>query len=94
MEKAPEPQEEPRVTRRSFEPEMVVIPRGSFRMGCLSNDDDCYDDEKPIHRVQISPFMLGKTEVTFDQYDTYVEATGVESPPDGRRGSSSKSLNA
>ena len=30
---------------------MVVIPAGSFRMGCLSNDDDCSVDEKPVHEV-------------------------------------------
>ncbi len=30
-------------------PEMVAIPAGSFRMGCLSNDDDCRDAEKPVH---------------------------------------------
>ena len=34
-------------------PEMVVIPAGSFRMGCLSNDDDCTDTLQPVHRVTI-----------------------------------------
>ena len=38
-------------------PEMVVIPAGRFRMGCVSNDSDCFDDEKPAHEVVIAaPF--------------------------------------
>ena len=40
-------------------PEMVVIPAGRFRMGCLSNDDACFSDEKPVHGVTIGrPFAL------------------------------------
>ena len=31
-------------------PEMVVISAGRFRMGCLSNDADCFDNEKPRSR--------------------------------------------
>ncbi|GAB6051204.1 hypothetical protein JCM17960_00240 [Magnetospira thiophila] len=42
-------------------PEMVVIPSGSFQMG--SNDG--YDNEKPVHRVNIGyQFAVGKYEVT------------------------------
>jgi formylglycine-generating enzyme required for sulfatase activity len=44
-------------------PEMVVIPAGSFNMG--SNDNA---DERPIHRVNVSGFLLGKTEVTQGQW--------------------------
>jgi formylglycine-generating enzyme required for sulfatase activity len=44
-------------------PELVVIASGSFSMG--SND---YDDEKPIHRVNIKAFAMGKTEVTQAQW--------------------------
>ena len=36
------------------DPKMVVVPAGSFRMGCLSNDGDCRDAEKPVHEVTIS----------------------------------------
>ncbi|MCP4994200.1 MAG: formylglycine-generating enzyme family protein, partial [Gammaproteobacteria bacterium] len=39
-------------------------------------------DEKPVHRVSIKPFKMGKYEVTFKQYDAYVEETGVRSPGD------------
>ena len=45
-------------------PEMVVIPAGSFNLG--SNDGN--GDEKPVHNVNISSFLMGKTEVTQGQW--------------------------
>ena len=58
-------------------PELVVIPAGNFRMGCLSYDDDCYDHEKPVHDVRIPmPFALSKFEVTRGDFSRFVEATG------------------
>ena len=57
-------------------PEMVVVPAGRFRMGCVSGQD-CDDDEYPVHRVTISaPFAVGVHEVTFAEWDTCVEAGG------------------
>jgi formylglycine-generating enzyme required for sulfatase activity len=44
--------------------EMVYVQRGSFTMGSNSGDPD----EKPTHRVTISSFMIGKYEITQDQY--------------------------
>ncbi len=67
-------------------PEMVVVPAGSFRMGCLSNDSDCDDDEFPVHDVRIpQPFALGKFEVTFAEWDACVSAGGCDGyePDDG-----------
>lgn len=46
-------------------PEMIVIPAGSFIMG---SDDDSAVYEKPIHRVILRSFSLGKTEVTQGQW--------------------------
>ena len=67
-------------------PEMVVIPAGNFRMGCLSYDDDCYDSEKPVHDVRIpQPFALSKHEVTFADWDACVSAGGCNGyRPDDR----------
>lgn len=48
----------------SWAPEMVVIPAGSFMMG--SNDGG--DNEKPIHRVTLRSFALGKYVVTQGQW--------------------------
>ena len=57
-------------------PEMVVIPAGSFRMGCVSGVE-CRDSEKPVHQVTISrPFAVGKYEVTFAEWDACVSAGG------------------
>ena len=53
-------------------PEMVVIPAGRFRMGCLSNDYSCFGDEKPVHEVTNgAPFALSVYEVTFEDYDRF-----------------------
>ena len=61
---------------------MVVIPAGSFRMGCVSGRD-CDDDELPVHPVTISrPFALSRHEVTFDEYDRFAAATGRGLPVD------------
>ena len=66
-------------------PEMVVIPAGRFRMGCLSNDEDCADDEKPVHDVTITaPFALSVYEVTFEYYDRFTDPNRVHDQRWGR----------
>ena len=44
-------------------PEMVVIPTGSFDMGSSESAD-----EKPVRRVNVQSFLLGRTEVTQGQW--------------------------
>ena len=66
-------------------PEMVVIPAGRFRMGCLSNDGDCLDEEKPVHQVSIAvPFALSVHEVTFGDYDRFTYPNKVDDEGWGR----------
>ena len=55
-------------------PEMVVIPSGSFQMGCVSGKD-CLPWEKPVHEVKIDSFALSKYEVTFEEFDAFLRAT-------------------
>ena len=62
-------------------PEMVVIPAGRFRMGCVSGRD-CQYDERPVHEVQVSSFALGVYEVTFEEYERFARATGRDRPND------------
>ena len=56
-------------------PEMVVVPAGRFRMGCVSGRD-CRSNERPVHEVEIASFALSKSEVTFDEYDRFARVTG------------------
>jgi formylglycine-generating enzyme required for sulfatase activity/serine/threonine protein kinase len=65
---------------KSFEPKMVAIKAGSFKMGCVSGKD-CYDNEKPVHSVTVNAFELAITEVTFDQWDACVKAKGCSHKP-------------
>ena len=65
-------------------PEMVVIPAGSFQMGCVS-DQDCGDTEKLVHEVVIArPFAVSKYEVTFEDYDRFTNPDKVDDMSWGR----------
>ncbi|MCP4699538.1 MAG: SUMF1/EgtB/PvdO family nonheme iron enzyme [Gammaproteobacteria bacterium] len=61
-------------------PEMIKLPGGTFRMGDIQSGDD--GDEKPVHKVTLSAFAMGKYEVTFEEYDRFAEATGRKKPDD------------
>ena len=41
-----------------------------------------FDSEKPVHEVTLSDFWMSETEVTFDQYDAFCDATGRRKPED------------
>ena len=57
-------------------PRMVVIPAGSFRMGCVTGRD-CDDDEHPVHTVRLAaPFALSVHEVTFADWEACTSAGG------------------
>jgi formylglycine-generating enzyme required for sulfatase activity len=61
--------------------DMVDVPAGSFMMGCNADvDDQCDDDEKPQHEVNLSDFSIDVTEVTQDQYAACMTA-GACTPP-------------
>lgn len=52
-----------------LEPEMVALPGGTFAMG--SNDDA---SERPIHKVTVAPFSIGKYPVTVGEWRKCVAA--------------------
>ena len=55
-------------------PEMVVIPAGRFRMGCVTRSG-CFADERPVHRVFIDdPFAVSRYAITFEDYDRFAGA--------------------
>lgn len=61
--------------------EMVYIPGGEFYMGSPENEFGRQDDERPIHKVKIDPFYIGKTEVTWDEYEHYAFENLIVSDP-------------
>ena len=46
---------------------MVYVAGGSFMMG--SDDSDAFGDEKPVHRVTLSSYRIGKYEVTQELWE-------------------------
>ncbi|HSQ35153.1 MAG TPA: formylglycine-generating enzyme family protein, partial [Candidatus Binatia bacterium] len=59
---------------------MIYIPEGEFTIGSPSREGDA--DEHPAHKVFMSGYWLGKTEVTFEQFDAFCQETGLETPDD------------
>lgn len=57
----------------------IRVEGGTFRMG---NDNGLSPDESPEHVVTLDGFSISSTEVTFDQYDRFCEATKRSKPGD------------
>jgi formylglycine-generating enzyme required for sulfatase activity len=72
--------------------EMVRIEAGKFFMGSPDDDREASADEKPRHEVRITrPFLLGKYEVTQEQY---LEMMGVNPSSFSPRGRSKDQIKA
>jgi formylglycine-generating enzyme required for sulfatase activity len=70
------PTELPGIVTTKDATEMVLIPAGSFLMG--SNDGE--PDEKPPHSVELPAYYMDKCEVTHEQYDRFLKASGHQPP--------------
>ena len=57
--------------KNSINLELILIPGGVFQMG--GNEDR---SEKPVHKVEVSSFYLGKYAVTNKEYSFYKECYG------------------
>jgi len=51
---------------------MVPIPGGEFLMGSPDNEAGRKPDEGPQHKVKISPFWMGRCEVTWNEYELFM----------------------
>jgi len=60
--------------------DLVGIPGGTFTRGSPAGEADRNDDEGPAHPVTLKPFWIGKCEVTWDEYDLFRKAVGVDNP--------------
>ena len=52
--------------------DMVYVEGGTFNMG--SNDSDAESDEKPVHRVTLSDYYIGETEVTQELWEVVMKS--------------------
>ncbi|MDR3217987.1 MAG: SUMF1/EgtB/PvdO family nonheme iron enzyme [Dysgonamonadaceae bacterium] len=63
------------VTGNQYGIDMVYVAGGTFTMGCTAEQgNDCYDSEKPAHRVTLSDFYIGKYEVTQAQWKAVMDS--------------------
>ena len=70
--------------------EMVAIPGGEFLMGSPDAESARSDDEGPQRKVKVSPFWMGKFEVTWDMYEPFMitdvarnkDGSPISIPPD------------
>ena len=69
---------------------MVTVEGGSYKFG------DFYErtntDALPLHEVNVEPFLIGKYEVTYAQYDQFALSTGRELPDDGNFGRDNRAV--
>ncbi|OEK01291.1 hypothetical protein BFP97_07085 [Roseivirga sp. 4D4] len=67
---------ETEISTQVEKPEMVRVKGGSFMMG----QTDGEGDERPIHKVLLNDFYIGKYEVTVAAYRSFCNATGRDMP--------------
>jgi formylglycine-generating enzyme len=60
----------------STPPNLARIPAGDFLMGA----SDAEEDQRPVHRVHLSDFFIGRFPVTQDEYARFVRASGYPAP--------------
>ena len=61
-------------------PNLARIPAGEFLMGAADGEED----ERPVHRVHVGEFFIGRFPVTHDDYAKFVRAAGHPPPDVGR----------
>ncbi len=62
----------------SFEFDMIYISGGEFDMGSSETEPRRSEDEGPVHRVKVEPFWMGKTEVTWEEFECYAFNIGAD----------------
>ncbi|TWT95735.1 formylglycine-generating enzyme family protein [Neorhodopirellula pilleata] len=60
------------IPKTGVEFEMIPIPGGTFAMGSPADEADRQDNEGPVTEVSVSPFWMGKCEVTWDEYEPFM----------------------
>jgi formylglycine-generating enzyme required for sulfatase activity/mono/diheme cytochrome c family protein len=59
------------ISLTSVQFDMVPIPAGEFEMGTPDSEPKRKPDEGPRRKVKIEPFWMGRTEVTWNEYELF-----------------------
>ncbi len=62
----------------SIQFDMLPIPGGHFQMGSPPKETGRSDNEGPLRTVELSPFFMAETEVTWDMYMAFFRETASE----------------
>ena len=57
---------------------MIKVDGGTFMMGATGEQENPYEDEKPVHQVIISTYYIGETEVTQALWQAVMEENPSE----------------
>ncbi|MCB0032692.1 MAG: SUMF1/EgtB/PvdO family nonheme iron enzyme [Anaerolineales bacterium] len=66
--------------------EWIEIPAGEFWMGAATHDKQAYNDEKPLHKLYLPTYWMGKTPITNAQYLTFVQDSNQGNPEHWKNG--------
>lgn len=83
-----------RIPGTSVSFDMVAIPGGTFRMGSPESEAYRGQDEGPVHEVTVSPFWMGRVEVTWNEFEAWYQATRAEGRTDTRVAGAAPSVEA
>jgi formylglycine-generating enzyme required for sulfatase activity len=57
--------------------DMVAIPGGTFKIGSPANEPGRMPEEGPQQTIRIRPFWVGRTEVSWDEFDAFAFAQAI-----------------
>ncbi len=57
--------------------DLVAVEGGKFEMGCTSEQYECGEDEKPVHKVKVDDFYISRYEVTNTQFCAFLNSAGI-----------------
>ncbi len=66
-----------KVASSDIEFEMIPVPGGEVLMGSPEDEANRTEDEGPQFTVQVPPFWIAKTEVTWAQYKTFMKCYDI-----------------
>lgn len=66
---------------------MTEVAGGRFLMGSKDNGEDVQADEKPQHLVEVGTFLIGRYEVTFGEFGTFVRESAYKTTAEKDGGS-------